>query len=99
MAAFAAVKQVWALARQVEDLLALQIKVRAALESVDLRLKALEDRMTYLEAGQGQMMTEARVAAAAAATGLAGAVISDVVTRVTRVEMRQDDIQRRLPPP
>jgi hypothetical protein len=29
--------------------------------------------------------------------GLAGSVISDVVTRVTQIEMRQD-IQRRLPP-
>jgi outer membrane lipoprotein SlyB len=55
--------------------------------------------MTHLEAGQGQLITEAKAAAGIAATGLAGSVISEVVTRVTRIEMRQDDIQRRLPPP
>jgi hypothetical protein len=53
--------------------------------------------MTHLEAGQGQLVSEARAAAGIAATGLAGAVISDVVTRVTRLEMRHDDVARRLP--
>jgi hypothetical protein len=37
--------------------------------------------MTHLEAGQRQLITEARAAAGMAATGLAGSVISDVVTR------------------
>ncbi|MCB8876427.1 hypothetical protein [Acidisoma silvae] len=55
--------------------------------------------MTHLEAGQGQLITEARGAAGAAATALAGSVISDVVTRVTRIEMRQEDIHRRLAGP
>jgi hypothetical protein len=99
MTVWAAVGQVWTIARKVEDLFALQTKTRLALDMIDDRLKALEDRMTYLEAGQGQLVTEARAAAGAAATGLAGQVISDVVTRVTRIEMRQEDIQRRLPPP
>jgi hypothetical protein len=55
--------------------------------------------MTHLEAAQEQLITEAKAAASVAATGLASSVISDVVTRVTRIEMRQEDIQRRLPPP
>ena len=62
-------------------------------------MRGLEDRMTHLEAGQEQLITEAKAAASVAATGLASSVISDVVTRVTRIEMRQEDIQRRLPPP
>jgi hypothetical protein len=55
--------------------------------------------MTQLEAGQGQLITEARAAAGAAATGLAGAVISDVVTRLTRAEMRLAEAERHLLPP
>jgi hypothetical protein len=55
--------------------------------------------MTRLEASQEQLITEAKAAAGVAATGLASSVISDVVTRITRIEMRQDEIQRRLPPP
>ena len=55
--------------------------------------------MTHLEAGQGQLIIEAKAAAGIAATGLAGSVISDVVTRVTRIKARQDDIQRQISPP
>jgi outer membrane lipoprotein SlyB len=77
----------------------LQQKMQATLKDMDGRLRAIEDRMTRLEVGQGQIITEARAAAGAAATGLAGSVIAEVVTRVTRVEMRQEDMHRRLPPP
>ncbi len=65
---------------------------------MDERLDAIEDRITRIEAREGQVITEAKAAAAAAATMVASAVISDIVTRVTRVEMRQDDPQERLPP-
>ena len=68
------------------------------MEAIEGRLRNLEDRMTHLEAGQGQLITEAKAAAGIAATGVASSVISDVVTRVTRLEMRQDESQRRLPP-
>jgi hypothetical protein len=54
------------------------------LETIEARLRGLEDRMTHLEAGQEQLITEAKAAASVAATGLASSVISDVVTRVTR---------------
>jgi phage shock protein A len=91
--------RLWTVARKIEDLLELQTKTREALEKLDARLRAVEDRMTHLEAGQEQLITEAKAAAGVAATGLAGSVISDVVTRITRIEMRQDEIQRRLPPP
>jgi hypothetical protein len=91
--------RLWTVARKIEDLLELQTKTREALEKLDGRLRAVEDRMTRLEAGQKQLITEAKVAASVAATGLASSVVSDAVTRITRLEMRQDDIQRRLPPP
>jgi hypothetical protein len=42
----------WSLGRKVEDLLALQRTVRESRDAVDSRLRALEDRMTYLEAHQ-----------------------------------------------
>jgi hypothetical protein len=94
--------RLWTIARQFEELLKLQAQTRTALETIESRLRGLEDRMTHLEAGQAQLITEAKAAAGIAATGLAGSVISDVVTRLTRVEGWQgwqDEIQRRLPPP
>ncbi|HLB98317.1 MAG TPA: hypothetical protein VJK90_11665 [Acetobacteraceae bacterium] len=43
--------------------------------------------------GQGS-----KTRASAAATAMSGAVISDVLTRVTRVEMRAEEAAKRLPP-
>jgi hypothetical protein len=45
--------RLWRLGRQ----------MREALEVVDARLRALEDRMTHLEASQGQLVVQAREAA------------------------------------
>jgi hypothetical protein len=89
--------RLWTIARKIEELLELQHTTRVALEAIDARLRALEDRMTHLEASQGQLITEAKAAAGVAATGLASSVISDVVTRLTRIEMQQEAMQRRLP--
>ena len=91
--------RLWNTLRTLEDLLKLQDKMANAMDALEDRLRALEDRMTHLEAAQGQLVTEAKAAAGVAATGLAGSVISEVVTRVTRIEMRQEEIQRRLAPP
>jgi hypothetical protein len=49
-----------------------------------------------MEAQQPHLITEARAAAGVAATGLADSVITEVVTRLTRIEMRQDDMHARL---
>lgn len=84
--------------RKFDELAQLQQETSTALASIDVRLDELEDRMTRMEARQGELVTEARAAAGIAATGLASSVISDVVTRVTRIEMRQDDLHTRLPP-
>jgi hypothetical protein len=89
----------WSFGRKLEDLLALQSKTREALEVIDSRLRLLEDRMTHLEAHQGQLIGEARAAASTASTAVAAAVISDVVTRVTRLEMRAEEVSKRLMPP
>jgi hypothetical protein len=68
-----------------------------ALEAVDIGLRGLEDRMTHLEDVQGQIVVEARSAASAAAITVSGAIISDVVTRVIRVEIRAEEAAKRLP--
>ncbi|MGH9440432.1 MAG: hypothetical protein ACRD22_21870 [Terriglobia bacterium] len=91
--------RLWTIARKIEDLLELQSKTRVALETIETRLRTLEDRMTHLEASQAQIITEAKAAAGSAATIVAGSVISDAVTRILRIEMRQEEIQRRLPSP
>jgi hypothetical protein len=78
----------------------LQSTTKAALAGIEDRLRAIEDRMTHLEAAQGQLVVEAKAAAGGAASAIAGAVISDIVTRVTRIEMRAEEAGRRsLPPP
>ncbi len=87
----------WIVVRKVEELVELQTKTRTALEKIDARLRSVEDRLLRLEEQQGQLIVEAKAAAGVAATGLAGSVISDVVTRVTRIEIQQQQIQRLLP--
>ena len=89
----------WSLGRKLEQLLALQRTTREALEIVNSRLRALEDRMVYLEANQDKLVGKARSAASAASTAVAGAVISDVVTRLTRLEMRTQELGKRLQAP
>ncbi len=95
-----AVGRLWSLARKIEELFTLHTKVEASLQIIDERLRALEDRLLRLEANERQIVTEARSAATAASTQIAGAVISDAVTRITRLEGRTDQLeQKRLPPP
>jgi len=90
--------RLWSLGRKVEDLLDLQRKTREALDKVETRLHALEDRMTHLEANQAQLIVEARAAASAASTAATGGVISDVVTRLTRLEMRAEQLDKPSSP-
>jgi hypothetical protein len=76
----------FAFARETQDLYALQGKLKDSLIALDERLRQVEDRLTRLEAQQGHIVVEAKAAATGAATLIASAVISDAVTRVTRVE-------------
>lgn len=85
--------RLWTLARKLEDLFSLHNKVEISLQIVDERLRALEHRMLRLETGQGQVFAEARNAA----TVMASNVISDAVTRITRLEGRTDQLTRHLP--
>ncbi|MEA2743088.1 MAG: hypothetical protein QOG25_1459 [Acetobacteraceae bacterium] len=78
--------QLFAFARETQDLFALQAKMKEGLVAMDGRLRSVEDRLTRLETEQGQVITEARSAATAAAAMIASAVIADAVTRVTRLE-------------
>ena len=97
--ALPAIGGLWTFARRIEDLFALHKTVQASLQVIEQRLKALEDRMLRLDSEQQQIVTEARSASTAAATMVAGAIVSDTVTRITRLEGRTDQLeQRRLPP-
>jgi phage shock protein A len=93
--AIGAIGSLWSLARRVEDLFQLQTKVRDSLEIIDARLRAIEDRVIRLEAEQRQIIIEARSAASAASTMIVGNVISDAVTRITRLEGRAEQLERR----
>ncbi len=67
-------------------LLKLQHTTRETLNNLSEKIETLDRRMTYLEASQPQLVTEAKAAASAASTMVAGALLADTVTRLTRVE-------------
>jgi hypothetical protein len=71
--------------------------MKEALAAIDERLRFVEDRLTRIEAEQGQVISEAKSAATGAATMIASAVISDAVTRVTRIEEGIRRIEQRPP--
>jgi hypothetical protein len=89
--ALGAIRGAWSLARRVEELFEFQTKAREGFQLIDERLKALEGRILRLEAEQGQVITAAGAAAAAAT--VAGSVISDAVTRITRLEGRAEQLE------
>jgi hypothetical protein len=81
------------LARRVEELFEFQTKAREGFQLIDERLKALESRVLRLEAEQGQVVTAAGAAATAVAATVAGSIISDAVTRITRLEGRTEQLE------
>ena len=89
----------WRFARKVEDLFALQTANQASLEAVAQQLHNLDMRMTRLESEQARLITEARSAATTSASMVAAAVVSDTVTRLTRLEGRVDQMERPDRPP
>lgn len=84
--ALPALGQLFKFARDTQDLYKLHETVKETLAALDGRLRAVEDRLIRMEAEQGQIVSEAKSAATGAATMIASAVISDAVTRVTRIE-------------
>jgi hypothetical protein len=94
--AVAPFRGLWSLARKVEDLFELQGKVRESLSIIDERLRALENRLLKLESEQSQIITAAGAAATGAASVIAGGIISDTVTRITRLEGRTEQLETRL---
>jgi hypothetical protein len=99
VALWSSASRLWTVAREIEDLLQLQRSIRTTLQSMDDRLTALENRMTTLLACQGQLIAEAGAAAGVAATEFAASMVADILTRLARVERRQDDLLNRLPQP
>jgi len=95
--ALGAIRGAWSLARRVEELFEFQTKAREGFQLIDERLKALEGRILRLEAEQGQVITTAGAAATAAAATVAGSVISDAVTRITRLEGRAEQLEGQKP--
>ncbi len=89
------ITDLWKLARKVEDLFELQTKVRGSLDVIASRLDTLEARMTKLDAEKRELVTEAKTAATAASTMVASSVLSDAVTRITRLEHRAEQIESR----
>jgi len=89
--------RIWAIGLKVDELLRLQRETDAAFKDIREKIMSLERRMTHQEANATQMVTEANAAAGMAASNIASHMLSDVVTRVTRLEMRQDEVQKRLP--
>jgi hypothetical protein len=81
------VGRLWSLARQTEDLFQLQGQLRDALRSVDERLRTIEDRLLQIETATPHIVDEARSAASAAATVMCGAALTDLITRLARIEM------------
>jgi phage shock protein A len=84
--ALPALGQLFKFARDTQDLYKLHETVKETLAALVGRLRVVEDRLIRMEAEQGQLVSEAKSAATGAATMIASAVISDAVTRVTRVE-------------
>jgi tellurite resistance protein len=87
-------RSAWSVVRRVEELFEFQTQTREALQIINDRLKAVDDRLLWLEWEQSQVIT-----AAGAAPTVAGNVISDAVTRITRIEGRADQLERNLLPP
>ena len=94
MALLPAIVPVWSLAREIEELLGLQKEVREALGDIGDRVRAIEDRVTRIEAERPMLVTEARSAACIAASAMSGAAMNDVVTRLTRVEIRLEHLEK-----
>jgi chromosome segregation ATPase len=84
--------------RRVDRLFESQDKVKDAIILIEQRLRAIEDRLLTLEAKEDQLITEARSAASAAATTMSSAALNDLVTRLTRAEMRLETLTQPLSP-
>jgi len=94
--ALSSVGKLWKLARNVEDLFALNERISKSLEAIHERLDVIEKNIIRMDAEQQQVISEAKAAATAAAAAVAGAVISDNVTRITRMESRFDQLEQHV---
>lgn len=91
MAVLPSFGRLWSLARRTEDLFLLENQVKDIVSEINDRLRHLESRIVLIEAEAPRLMTEARGAASAVATLISGAALNDVITRLTRIEVRLED--------
>jgi len=80
------------LVRRVDQLFTLQTKVEESLDLIEQRLRAVEDRLLRIEAEAPQLIDAARAASSVAATSISSAALNDVVTRLTRVEVKLEGL-------
>ena len=83
------------LVRRVDRLFENVEKTQRGLEALEKRVSAVEDRMTVLEANQGNLVVEARAASAVAASGAVTTHLVDMSRRIGALEAGQGG-QRRL---
>jgi len=91
--------QLWVFARKLDEVMTIHKRTEDSVAKILERIHVLETRMTHLEADRGQMITEAKAAAGIAASAVAGNFLSDVITRITRLEMRQSEAAAQLRSP
>ena len=85
------------LLRRVDQFLILEAKHGRLIEGLQAELQRLGERVARLEAREDLLIAEAKAAAAAAATQVSIASISDVARRIGRLEERTES--RRLSRP
>jgi hypothetical protein len=99
MGALMSFGQVWNFACKVEELFTLQTTTARTLGAFDERIVKLECRIIQIGADRGQMIVRAKAAAGMAASGVVSNLFVDIITRITRLDMRQADGSTRRPPP
>lgn len=78
----------WRFLRKLEELFELHSEMRQTFELMASRMEHLEARITRMEADRAGLLVEVRAATTGVATSMAVSVLSDAITRITRLEDR-----------
>jgi hypothetical protein len=84
---------IWRLTRAVERIFELDAKLREGLQEVDQRFAALELRVLQIEAEKGMLVTEARAAAATAASAVASLHTSDLSRHIGALQQQMRELR------
>lgn len=85
-------------ARTIDRLLTLETKHTALIEAQATEIQALKDRVTKLELREAILVAEARGAAAAAASAVAGQHVADLARQLGVLDERTRHLRRLHPP-